>query len=98
MTVALFLIAASVFALAFVIWWEARLLRKDLVELGGAVDQLRLTSRARINSVATADNPAGEARLTRVSRTAIGKRVVVGGSESSKQRKDLEHNLQSKRE
>jgi len=92
------LVIASILTLAFVIFREGRLLRKELGQVIEAIDKLRGTSRARINSVATADNPAGEPRLTRVSRTARGKRVVAGGSEGSKQRRDLEQSLESKRE
>lgn len=97
MTWVYILVAAAMLILAFVIYREGRLLRRELRHIIGAIDQLRLTSRARINSVATADNPAGRPMMTRVSRTARGKRVAVGGSQGSKQRKDLEQSLESKR-
>lgn len=95
MTIAVSILAASLLILALVIRREGRLLRRDLGQLNEAVDRLRLTSRARINSVATADNPKGEPRLIRGGRTAIGKRVVVGGSKESQQRKDLEKSLEA---
>lgn len=94
MTIAVSILAAALLILALVIGREGRLLRKSLSSVNDAIDQLRLTSRARINSVATNDNPKGEPRLIRGGRTAIGKRVVVGGSKESKQRKDLEQSLE----
>lgn len=97
LTIVIALAALPIVALCWVVKQHAEVIsdqsyfiREQLSELSDAVDQLRLTSRARINTVATADNPEGQPRVTRVSRTAMGKRVVVGGTEGSKQRKDLE--------
>jgi hypothetical protein len=85
------LVAVSVFTLCFTLWQSAVELKSEILILRESVDELRLTSRARVNTVSTS---AGEKpQITRVSRFAKGKRVVVGGSENSKQRTLLEESL-----
>jgi hypothetical protein len=90
MTWLLLLVALAILALAFVVRREGGLLRKELGLLGKGIDELRLTSRARINTVATATNPEGKPQVTRVSRIDGTRRVVVGGTSGSKQREQLE--------
>lgn len=87
----LVLVAVSVFTLCFTLWQSAVELKSEILILRESVDALRLTSRARVNTVSTSTGE--KPQVTRVSRFAKGKRVVVGGSEKSTQRMLLEENI-----
>lgn len=65
---------------------QMKAIRDELKELGEGVDQLRLTSRARVGQIATDGKP----QLVRGSRTSRGRRVVVGGNKDSEQFQKLQ--------
>lgn len=88
MTVVAVILAAALFSVALSLYLASRALksiRLELVSLREGVDQLRLTSRAKVGKIAT-----GETQVVRGSRTARGRRLVVGGNENSQQYQDLQ--------